>query len=329
MQPLTQEAGILERVDSLIGAALREADAIYDRELTTPNPYVRDILSHTRRFRGKRLRPTLLLLTAQATGGIRAEHIKLAAAVEMIHTATLVHDDVLDDAERRRHVATVNSRWNNSTSVLFGDFLFSHAFHLAADTGDTRACRMIGAATHLVCTGELTQVRERGNLDLSVDEYLDVIGGKTGELCALACRLGASFGGGAAEKADACEDFGRLLGMAFQIADDILDLVGSEQRTGKSLGSDLAQQKLTLPLIDLLAVEPSAAGLMRELAVSDDEVLQRRLLELLHARGSIGRAQERADAIAIEAQGLLNTLSASPAKSMLQEMAKFAVRRSA
>ena len=125
MQRVMVEQPVLERVEALIGDALRAAERAYDRELASANPYVTDILSHTRRFRGKRLRPMLLLLSAEATGGVRDEHLILAAVVEMIHTATLVHDDVLDDADLRRHVATVNSRWNNSTSVLFGDYLFA------------------------------------------------------------------------------------------------------------------------------------------------------------------------------------------------------------
>ena len=143
----------------MVGRDLERAEQKFQEELASWHPYVTDVVAHVTRFRGKRLRPILVLLSAQACGGIRPEHHTLAAVVEMIHTATLVHDDVLDEADTRRHVATVNSRWNTETSVLCGDYLFTHAFHLAASL-DALACRLIGRATNLVCEGELCQVHE-------------------------------------------------------------------------------------------------------------------------------------------------------------------------
>src|SRR5262249_24294257 len=159
------------------------------------NDYVNDVFAHVTRFRGKRLRPMLLLLSASAAGRVTDDHKVLAAVVEMIHTATLVHDDVLDDATTRRHVATVNTRWNNETSVLFGDYLFTHAFHLASSLNSTLARRLIGRSTNVMCEGELSQVRERCNLLLAEDKYLQIIDAKTAELCALCCFLGAQFAG--------------------------------------------------------------------------------------------------------------------------------------
>src|SRR5262249_36558025 len=157
----------------------------------------------------------------------------------MIHTATLVHDDVLDSATVRRHVATVNAGWGNQCSILLGDYLFTHAFHLASTLGDARACEIIGAATNHVCEGELQQVRERGNLALSEAEYFSIIDGKTAELTACCCRLGALYSGATEEVVESLAQYGRALGVAFQIADDLLDLVGEERTTGKSLGTDL------------------------------------------------------------------------------------------
>src|SRR5205807_1397803 len=139
---------------------------------------VERLIAHIDHYRGKRLRPTLLLLSANACGQVNAAHHTLAAVVEMIHTATLVHDDVLDDATLRRHVRTINAEWGNKASILLGDMLFSHAFHLAS-TVDARACEIIGRATNRVCEGELQQVSERGNLELTEDDYLDIIDGKT------------------------------------------------------------------------------------------------------------------------------------------------------
>ncbi|MFO1094429.1 MAG: polyprenyl synthetase family protein [Planctomycetaceae bacterium] len=328
MQHVIEERSILSRVESLIGPALLAAERTFDRELASANPYLADILSHTRRFRGKRLRPLLLLLSAEATGGIRDEHVTLAAVIEMIHTATLVHDDVLDDADLRRHVATVNSRWNNSTSVLFGDYLFTHAFHLAASVGTTDACRMIGRATNIVCEGELTQVRQGGNLDLTEEEYLKIIEAKTGELCAVACRLGARFSNAGEAVASAMDRYGRQLGIAFQIADDVLDLAGTERETGKTLGSDLAQRKLTLPLIRLLSSTANGTAThARELIASGDASTAAELHRLLVSSGALASARQTALEYAEGARSGLRLLPNSDGRQLLEEVAEFAVRR--
>ena len=171
----------------------------------------------------------------------------------MIHTATLVHDDILDESMVRRHAATVNAEWGNETAVLMGDYLFTHAFHLAASLETTLACRWIGHATNLVCEGEMQQVHNRGNFDLDEEDYFAIIRGKTAELTAVSCRLGAHYAGAPESTVRAMDDYGRDLGVAFQIADDVLDLWGEERAIGKSLGTDLEKQKLTLPLIRLLA----------------------------------------------------------------------------
>jgi octaprenyl-diphosphate synthase len=320
---------VLGRVEVLIGEALRAAERVYDRELASANSYVTDILSHTRRFRGKRLRPMLLLLSAQASSGVRDEHLVLAAVVEMIHTATLVHDDVLDEADLRRHVATVNSRWNNSTSVLFGDYLFTHAFHLAASLGTTDACRLIGRATNIVCEGELTQIRQRGNLDLEEADYFGIVEAKTGELCAVACRLGALYAHADRPVVDALDRFGRLLGIAFQIADDVLDLAGTERETGKSLGSDLAQQKLTLPLIRLLAGRAGSAAesaRAREL-LAGGAGCAAELPRLLAESGALEAARQTAVEMAATAQACLAVLPRGDGRDLLHALADFAVRR--
>lgn len=328
MQHVIEEPAILGRVESLIGPALVAAERAYDRELASANPYLADILSHTRRFRGKRLRPMLLLLSAEATGGIRDEHVTLAAVIEMIHTATLVHDDVLDDAELRRHVATVNSRWNNSTSVLFGDYLFTHAFHLAASVGTTDACRMIGRATNIVCEGELTQVRQGGNLDLSEDEYLRIIEAKTGELCAVACRLGARYSDAGEAVADAMDRYGRQLGIAFQIADDVLDLAGTVRETGKTLGSDLAQMKMTLPLIRLLSSTSNGSTTRaRELIAAADSAAEAELQSLLVSGGALASARKTALEFAEDARKGLRLLPDSEGRTLLEDVAEFAVCR--
>ena len=162
----------------------------------------------------------------------------------MIHTATLVHDDVLDEAAVRRHVATVNAAWGNHASILLGDYLFTQSFYLASTLGDARACQWIGEATNRVCEGELQQIRERGNLELTEDEYFAIIDGKTAELTSCCCRLAAIYSGMDEELVEDLAEFGRNLGIAFQIADDVLDLIGKETLAGKSLGTEVVSVRV-------------------------------------------------------------------------------------
>ncbi|MFG0295351.1 MAG: polyprenyl synthetase family protein [Maioricimonas sp. JB045] len=328
MSQTVPAAELLARVHDIVGDALQQTETLFDRELQSENAYVRDILAHSRRFRGKRLRPILVLLSGAACDGLTDDHPVLAAVVELIHTATLVHDDVLDEADVRRHVATINTRWNNETSVLFGDYLFTHAFHLAASLSSTLACRWIGAATNVVCEGELMQVRHRGHLELTEAEYLQIINGKTAELCAVSCRLGGHFADADAAIVEALEAYGRDLGMAFQIADDLLDLLGDESAAGKTLGSDLAKQKLTLPLIRLLQTCSGAEGdQVREWLSRPDEQTAGRLLPLLRKSDSLTYARTLALEFAESARNRLEQLPASPARDLLAEFAAFAVAR--
>ncbi len=318
-----------ERVGQLIGSDLAEVEKVFQEELASKNPYVNDVYTHVSRFRGKRLRPILVLLSAEATGGIRSSHHVLSAVVEMIHTATLVHDDILDEAETRRHVATVNSRWNNETSVLFGDFLFTHAFHLASSLETTYACRLIGEATNLVCEGELSQIRERGNLELSEEAYFQIIDGKTAELCALCCHLGAYYTDSDQETVNQLSQFGRLLGTAFQIADDLLDLQGDEKETGKSLGTDLEKQKMTLPLIRLLSQsdDESSSRILKLLNQPSPET-RTEIQKLISESDAVEYSMKKALEIAAQARTCLNSLNPSPAKQLLEDLSDFATQRS-
>src|SRR5947207_2714388 len=176
-----------------IARDLEEVERVLARTLESARPGVGRLIDHLAHYRGKRLRPALLLLTAHACGKVEPAHHTLAAVVEMIHTATLVHDDVLDSASVRRHVPTVNALWGNQASILLGDYLFTHAFHLSATLDDVRACRLIGEATNRLCAGELHQICQTGNIGLTEAEYFDIIDAKTAELTACSCRLGALY----------------------------------------------------------------------------------------------------------------------------------------
>ncbi len=329
MNPQVSGPNLLARIHEFLGGSLDEADRIFREELRSRRPCVRDIFGHAVQFQGKRLRPMLLLLSAAASGGIRKDHHVLSAVVEMIHTATLVHDDILDEADTRRHVATVNARWNNETSVLFGDYLFTHAFHLAASLESTTACRLIGRATNVVCEGELTQISERGNLDLTEERYFEIIDGKTAELCALCGQLGAMYAGASEDVIEALSEYGRSLGLAFQIADDLLDLTGDEDRTGKTLGSDLLKQKLTLPVIRLLATaNADDAAVIRELIANPDEHTGEKLLPYLEASDALTYTSQRAEELILAANSQLSILPESPARRILESLTEFVLHRS-
>jgi octaprenyl-diphosphate synthase len=320
----------LVRLFAPIAADLSAVDVRLQKELRHTDPFIDELAQHSFRIGGKRLRPALLLLTAQAVGRITPEHHTLAAVVEMVHTATLVHDDVLDDAEIRRHLDTVNARWNNQTSVLLGDYLFTHAFYLASTLDTTFGCRAIGEATNTVCEGELKQTASSGNFWLTREEYLAIIDAKTAELCACCCRLGAHYADGDARTVESLAAFGRKLGMAFQIIDDLLDLEGEEQTTGKSLGTDLAHRKMTLPLI-LLRQQLSKSEIARlqdlyeESGPGHDAIL----LEWLEDAGVLQQARRTAEEFACQAAADLAVLKDSDAKRVLADLAEFVVARNA
>jgi octaprenyl-diphosphate synthase len=311
-----------------IARDLDEVERVLDTALEGTRPCVGPLLAHLRHYRGKRLRPVLVLLTARACGRITPAHHTLAAVVEMIHTATLVHDDVLDDAAVRRHLPTVNAGWGNQTSILLGDYLFTHAFHLASSV-DAQACRLIGETTNRVCEGELQQGSERGNLELSEEEYLDIIDGKTAELTACCCRIGALYSGVVPGVVEALSRFGRWLGMAFQIADDLLDLVGEERATGKSLGSDVEQQKLTLPLIRLLnSVPAESAARLRHILSSPGNHKREALSSYFAQSDALAYARHRAEEYAVRARTELNCLVPSSCRTILETLPDRVVHRS-
>ena len=308
---------------------LERVEAVLASELRSDSPFVDELLQYGGKLGGKRLRPALLLLTAQATGSIQPAHDTLAAVIEMIHTATLVHDDVLDEADMRRHLATVNARWNNETSVLLGDYLFSHAFYLASTLDNTYACQRIGRSTNIVCEGELRQVGNRGNHSLSEQEYFHIINGKTAELCACACHLGAKYACDLDDRITAMESYGRNLGMAFQIADDLLDLQGDESTTGKSLGTDLEKEKPTLPVIHCYQrANESERRELASLLESPNANTRDHLQTWLERFDAIDYARQTASQFADDARVQLERIPDSPSREILADLTDFVVGRS-
>ena len=309
---------------------LAAVDRRLQSELRHADPFIDELAQHSFRLGGKRLRPALLLLAARAVGEVNDAHRTLGAVVEMVHTATLVHDDVLDEAALRRHLDTVNARWSNQTSVLLGDYLFTHAFYLASTLETTFGCRTIGRSTNIVCEGELRQTASAGNFLLSREEYLAIIEAKTAELCACCTLLGAHYAGADEATVERLADYGRRLGIAFQIIDDLLDLEGEERSTGKSLGTDLAHHKMTLPLILLRdQLDAGDAARLQALCEEPDQGHARVLLSWLEEAGALREARRLAEHYADAATADLAPLADTDGKRILAELATFVVARNA
>lgn len=240
-----QIAGSAEPFLQTVAARLAEQISAFDGGIASYAEYALTA-------QGKQLRPALVALSAGATGKIHDAHVLVAVIVEMVHLATLVHDDVMDEAELRRGRPTLAAAWGNEISVLLGDCFFAHALKLAASFPTPEVCRAVAAATNTVCSGEILQTQRRRNLELSQAEYFKMLQMKTGELFALSCDLGAYLNRAGAVARNALRQYGLAVGTAYQIYDDCLDLFGSEAATGKSLGTDLVKGKLTLPMLLLL-----------------------------------------------------------------------------
>jgi len=230
-------------LDAVSAGLAREVDAF--------DPALRPYAEYALTGNGKHLRPALVALCANALGKANEEHVRVAVIIEMVHLATLVHDDVMDEAEIRRGRLTLASNWGNDIAVLFGDCLFAHALRLAASFPTPEICRAVSGATNTVCSGEILQNRNRANFELSRAEYFRIMEMKTGELFALSCDLAALLALASPVHRDTMRRFGMAFGTAYQIFDDCLDLFGTEAQTGKSLGTDLVKGKMTLPLIVL------------------------------------------------------------------------------
>ena len=318
----------LQSLYAPISDEIQRVEATLQAEFSSEDPFVDQLARHGFRLGGKRLRPALVLLSAKGCGAITDEHFSIGAVMEMIHTATLLHDDVLDEATLRRHEDTVNARWNNEASILLGDYLLARAIVRMGKLNSPMAFQLIGQAARTLCEGELRQVSWRGNFDLSEHEYLNIIADKTAELTACCCRLGAHHAGADSHTSEKLGRFGRFLGIAFQIADDLLDVLGDEAVTGKSLGTDLLKQKATLPLIRLLG---QAKGTERDellnILTRSDNHRREALQSWYHRTDAINYARCKAVEYADRAIEELACLPPSDACEALKSVATFSVAR--
>lgn len=320
---------VLKQLYGPIANDLAAVEIRLRQELQHPSETLAGLLRHGLGLGGKRLRPAIHLLVADALGGVSEANVVIGTVLEMVHTATLIHDDVLDNATTRRHVPTINAQWDAHTSILLGDYLFAQSFRLAATLESTRACRWVGEASRRVCEGELRQVLSRDDLLLDEHEYFEIIRGKTAELCRVACSLAAAEAGCDEAAIDGLAGYGDHLGMAFQIADDYLDLWGDDQTVGKTLGTDVAQGKLTLPVIRLLdTATPRVRSEVVDILQSDDGDRLHRLRPFLE--DSDARQYTVATAKRFRDQSLraIERLPESDAKACLSRIVDFSIRRS-
>jgi octaprenyl-diphosphate synthase len=315
---------------ALLRRQLDQVTLVFERQLASDLSSVNRLCLHVGQYRGKMLRPTLVFVSSLAGGGrpggsAEERLVAAAAVVEMIHMATLVHDDVLDDAELRRGGATVSRTWGNETAVMLGDYLISNAFHLCSTIGDPALNLALGAVTNTVCEGEIMQIQHRGDWGIDESTYFEIVRRKTASLIGECCRLGAALGGSDADTALLLQRFGVDLGIAFQVRDDLLDLVGDQATLGKSLGRDLAKGELTLPLIMHLArtSQPERGAVLRLLERADHASLRRRLQE----SGAIDATQRWARRHADNAAAALDGLAPGPARDLLAHFARTAVSR--
>jgi octaprenyl-diphosphate synthase len=320
----------LVRAISLVEAKLQQVEEELERRARSEVPTISLIGEYLVDGGGKRIRPALLLLSSRLLGYEGAVDVKYAAVLELIHTATLVHDDIIDGADTRRGRVSVNRRWGNELTVLFGDFLYMKGMKVALEEGDVRVLDLLADVTLAMTEGEILGAERRGSLDLSIGDYLEVVKRKTALLFAAACRIPAFLVPGAEKHAEALLGFGLALGTAFQLQDDLLDYTASEEELGKPVLSDLREGKLTLPLILSL---PDATGAER---ASVETVMHEKgfasvpvsaILGLVERLGALEKARRMVEEYALRARGLALTLPSGEARDALLLAADSAANR--
>lgn len=303
-------------------------DALIRQRLASDVVLINQVAEYIVSAGGKRLRPMLLLLAARALGHQGADVHQLAAVVEFIHTSTLLHDDVVDESDLRRGRSTANAVWGNAASVLVGDFLYSRSFQMMVELDDMRVMRILADTTNHIAEGEVLQLLHVRNPDTDQIAYLRVIERKTAVLFAAATRLGALRAGAEASVEQALQDYGMNLGYAFQIADDVLDYASDAQTMGKNLGDDLAEGKMTLPLIHAMQHSDALTReRLRDIVSQGDVDALHDVQTAIHACGSLAYSRQCARAYAEAAQRCLDGLAINDSVAALHGLAHYAMHR--
>ena len=320
----------MEAALALIEEDLKNVELQFMKDLHSNVPLISKVAEYVFSSGGKRIRPVLLLLSARLCGYRGDRLVPLASAIEFIHTATLLHDDVVDSAHLRRGLASANTLWGNEASVLVGDYLFSKSFSIMIADGDLEILRALSAATTMIAEGEVLQLVSSTDLALTEERYVEVVKSKTAILLATACQAGAILGKVSRERETALKIFGLELGIAFQLIDDALDYTSSEEQFGKSIGHDLEEGKITLPLIHTfrnctLAEKNEIETIINKDSVKEDDFVK--VFDLVHAYGGIDYTLRVAGEYVESSKSRLEMFPSSPEKDALKNLADYVLTR--
>jgi octaprenyl-diphosphate synthase len=320
-----------QRIFSLIAAELGAVEVEFERQARSNIQVIAYLGNHLRASGGKRVRPALTILSNYAVGGAGAQYnsIRMATVMEFLHTATLVHDDIIDNATTRRNRPTINAQYGNQTAVLMGDWLYMSAFETSLAERSLPVLDILTAVTRKMTEGELLQLTLLGRTDVTEDQYLDVLHRKTAFLFSACCEVGALLGGAGEQQRIALRDYGMNLGTAFQLIDDLLDFTGSGDTLGKATGVDLLEGKLTLPLIYLMQGDSAARELVQTVIAegSYTTVARAKLIAAVETSGVLDRARARADEYAEAARDCLNDLPDSAYCDSLRSIPTYVLER--
>lgn len=318
----------IEHIRSFIAQDMGTVDEVIRKKLHSQVALIRQVSEYIINSGGKRLRPALVILSAGSFGYTGKFHYNLAAVIEFIHTATLLHDDVVDESEMRRNKETANALFGNAASVLVGDFLYSRAFQMMVEVNNMRVMQVLADATNTIAEGEVLQLLNCRDPNVNEEKYLQVIRFKTAKLFEAASRLGAILGGATPEQEEAMAIYGMHLGTAFQLIDDVLDYSGDNQDTGKNLGDDLAEGKPTLPLIYAMQVGTAEqANLIRRSVEEGGTDDFQSVLNIIQQTAALDYARKCAQAEIETATAAITCLQKSEYKECLMQLASFAIKR--
>ncbi|MDT5060134.1 MAG: octaprenyl-diphosphate synthase [Acidobacteriota bacterium] len=319
------------RIFSLIASELMEVEVEFERQAQSNIQVIAYLGDYLRASGGKRVRPALTILSNYAVGGEASRHssIRMATVMEFLHTATLVHDDIIDNAETRRNRPSINSRFGNQTAVLMGDWLYMSAFETSLAERSLPILDILTAATRKMTEGELLQLTMLGKTEITEEEYLDILQRKTAYLFSACCEIGAIMGGADRVQQESLREYGMNLGTAFQLVDDLLDFTASDEVLGKPAGVDLLEGKLTLPLIYFLESDPSARQMVQAVMREGSylKITREELLEKVNRSGALERARRRAYSYAEAARDALATLPSSNYVDALNSIPSYIIER--
>ncbi|MFN4099938.1 MAG: polyprenyl synthetase family protein [Pararhodobacter sp.] len=321
----------LEALSQALDSDMARVNLLIRERMVSQNaPRIPEVTAHLIEAGGKRIRPLLTLAAARLSGYAGEDHIKLAATVEFIHTATLLHDDVVDESHQRRGRPTANLLWDNKSSVLVGDYLFARAFQLMVEPGNLRALHILSSAAAVIAEGEVLQLSAAQDVATSEDTYMTVIRGKTAALFSAATQVGPVIAGSPEAQVQALYDYGDSLGICFQIVDDYLDYGGAGDAIGKDLGDDFRERKLTLPVIRAIAAADAGERDFWDRTIArgqQDEGDLAQAMALMAKHGTLESTRRSALDWAARARAALDPLPAHPLKTMLADLADFVVER--